>query len=118
MLAALAAVERREDVEAVTAAAVTIYRPWLEHVATLWQQLYQEQPPAVPAPPEVIMPGTCILFCDALRLDLGQHLAKLLAQGSAEATLTWRLAALPTITPTAKPAAAPVAAHYMTHTCS
>ncbi|MFV9506959.1 MAG: BREX-1 system phosphatase PglZ type B [Oscillochloridaceae bacterium umkhey_bin13] len=109
MIAALAAVDRREDVEAVTAAAVTIYRPWLEHSATLWQQRYQEQPPALPAPSEVMMPGTCLLFCDALRLDLGQRLIKLLAQGSSVATLTWHLAALPTITPTAKPAATPVA---------
>ncbi|NTV62850.1 MAG: BREX-1 system phosphatase PglZ type B, partial [Oscillochloris sp.] len=112
MIAALAAVERREDVEAVTAAAVTIYRPWLEHIATTWQQHYQKEPPAAPVPPEVVMPGTCILFCDALRLDLGQCLVALLAQGSSVATLTWRLAALPTITPTAKPAATPVADRY------
>lgn len=50
-----------------------------------------------------------MLFCDALRYDVGQRLQERLQESGFDSELTWRLAALPTVTPTAKPAVSPVA---------
>jgi hypothetical protein len=60
-----------------------------------------------PLPP--LETGCCVLFCDALRMDLGRQLAADLAGRGLAADLACRLAALPPVTPTAKPAVSPVA---------
>ena len=81
-----------------------IYDPWVEDAARTFQSAavagYKgETGLDVPA-------GTCVVFVDALRFDLGQRLAKRLA--SLEVSVSPRLAAFPTVTPTGQPAVAPV----------
>jgi hypothetical protein len=121
-LAALQAVGKKADVDAVKAALVSLYRPWLEDAAERFQQvvapdaaayLAQHNAPAgVSTDPEA---GVCLLFCDALRFDAGQHLASMLREAGLEADVAWRLAALPPVTSTAKPAVSPVADRIRGH---
>lgn len=110
-LEALAAVDKSDDVGAVKAAILPLYRPWLEGAALALQAAVMPHPAeryVVPPPPPVET-GACVLFCDALRMDLGKRLAANLAQRGLQVDLAWRLAALPPLTSTAKPAVAPVA---------
>jgi len=111
VLDALSAVETAEDVAAVQAAILPLYRPWLEKAATVLQAAVLGNPAAnyAPAPPPTADAGTCILFSDALRFDAGMRLVSALASRGLSCTTGWRLAALPTVTPTAKPAVSPVA---------
>jgi hypothetical protein len=109
---ALAAVERREDVEAIKAAIAAAYRPWLEQSAIAFQKAIAAKGYIADQKTALwksIAEGTCILFSDALRFDAGQRLATMLQQRGFECKVDWHLAALPTITPTAKPAISPVA---------
>ncbi len=111
VLEALALVDRADDVTAVKAAILPLYRPWLENAALAFQAAILPHPQQhyVVAPLPALEAGTCVLFCDALRLDLGQRLVVDLVQRGLVADLSWRLAALPPVTTTAKPAVAPVA---------
>jgi hypothetical protein len=107
---ALAAVEQAEDVAAVKAVITALYRPWLEQAATAMQkvvssdhwQSYHVEP--LPEPPD----GTCILFCDGLRYDVGQRLIAALETQKLTGKATSHLVPLPSVTPTAKPAISPV----------
>jgi len=110
-LDALAAVESPPDVTAVAAALIALYRPWLEAGATALQAAMASAGPAGGyivgelAPPE---PGACVLFSDALRLDIARRLAADLEHQGLACTVDYHLAALPPVTPTAKPAISPV----------
>lgn len=110
MLNALAGVEEPGDVTAIKAVITALYRPWLTQVATIFQQVIANGPGATYTSPVPIQPaaGTCVLFCDALRFDLGRVLAAALTQRGLTSVIETRLAALPTVTPTAKPALAPL----------
>lgn len=110
VIAALQAVNRSEDTAAVSAAVRPLYQPWVEQGAVAMQQAMQHavlshQQPTLPKPTA----GTCLLFCDALRFDVGQLLANALTASGLACQNQWRLAALPTVTSTAKPAISPVA---------
>jgi hypothetical protein len=109
-LLAAAAVEVPQDDEAVQTALRALYRPWLEDAAAAFQAAAATG--YVAGERVSAAPGTCILFCDALRLDLAQRLQGILAGKGAECVLATRLAALPTVTGTAKPAASPVAVAF------
>lgn len=103
-LRAIAAATTAADRDAVRKALRLIYDPWVEDAARTFQSAavagYQgETGLDVPA-------GTCVVFVDALRFDLGQRLAKRLV--SLEVSVSPRLAAFPTVTPTGQPAVAPV----------
>ena len=107
-LRAIAAATTAADRDAVCKALKGIYDPWVEEAARTFQSAavagYKgETGLDVPA-------GTCVVFVDALRFDLGQRLAKRLA--SLEVSVSPRLAAFPTVTPTGQPAVAPVAAGF------
>lgn len=114
VLDALAAAQKSEDVAAVKAAILPLYRPWLEQAATAFQQAILGNPlrnyaaKALPQP----APGTCILFSDALRFDASQRLVAALEKHGYDCTSRWHLAALPPVTATAKPAVAPVADRF------
>ena len=112
MLDALASVSDAADVAAVKGAVLALYRPWLEAAARAFQDsvaagsgkaAYPLEPPAAPKA------GTCILFSDALRFDVGKRLAQALDEQGFPTTLDLRLTALPSVTATAKPAVSPVA---------
>jgi hypothetical protein len=113
---ALAAVSHNKDVAAVKAAAVALYRPWLEACALALQKRVDGGAmgptyPAEPLPP--VEAGTCVMFTDALRYDLGRRLADELKAVGLKSEIGWRLTALPGITPTAKHAISPAAADLM-----
>ena len=109
-LRALAAVEHAEDVAAVAAAVVAVYRPWLEQAALSFQERLRAHPEEWQrAEPISAAEGTCLLFSDALRFDAAQRLLTPLQQRGFDVSLDWRLTPLPGVTPTAKPAISPVA---------
>ncbi len=94
------------DIAAIKIAVEAIYKPWLESSAKNFQHTIKQTgyPKAsIPKPQS----GTCILFSDALRMDLGQRLFRLLEKENFRSELGFHLSALPTITSTAKPALAP-----------
>ncbi len=107
-LAALAVVDKPADVKAVHAALRAVYAPWLEAGALRLQQLATGGLPVSDLLP-VPEAGTCVLFADGLRLDVARKLESRLVGEGTPVELTWRWAALPTVTSTAKPAVSPVA---------
>lgn len=109
---ALAAVKSAADLSAMGAAVAAVYRPWLEKTAQHFQTLVKTRPlpSAGDAVPVGVEPGTCIVFADGLRMDLGQRLAAELAKRGLTISVGWRWSTVPTVTATAKPAASPVSA--------
>jgi len=110
-VSALAAVKSAADLNAVGAAVKAVYRPWLEKAAVSFQRLVAAQPlpAAAEASPIGVEPGTCIVFADGLRMDVGQRVAADLAKRGLGVSVGWRWSAVPTVTATAKPAVSPVA---------
>lgn len=107
-LRAIAAARTASDRDAVCKALKGLYDPWVEEAARTFQAAalagyVGETGLDVPS-------GTCVVFVDALRFDLGQRLAKRLA--SFEVSVSPRLAAFPTVTSTGQPAVAPVQARF------
>jgi hypothetical protein len=111
VLLALAKVDKLEDVGAVKGAIRAIYRPWLEATANAFQATVAGSGYPRPAP-IAVSTGTCVLFCDALRLDVAQRLLMALRERELTAELRWQLAALPGVTATAKPAVSPASGHF------
>jgi hypothetical protein len=115
LIDALRAVETAggDDVAAVKAAAGALYRPWLESGASTLQSAVLTSSPTRDSYPAGPLPaqkdGTCILFVDGLRMDAARRLAASLETRGFPCDMSWRFAALPTVTPTAKPAISPVA---------
>ncbi len=87
-----------------------IYKPWLETSARHFQSIVAGDARAAREAVGITSAEaeTCLLFVDGLRFDLAGKLAALLEERSIKANLTWRMAALPSVTATAKPAAAPM----------
>ena len=112
-LAALAEIESPADLEAISAAIYSIYRPWLEAAAEYFQKLQREKPCTESghegARPISADEGTCILFADGLRFDVGQKLKEFAVERGWQVEERFRWAALPPVTPTAKPAVSPIA---------
>ena len=81
MIDALAAVENAEDVVAIKSVITALYRPWLENAATAMQKVVNAGHPSQAYHIEPLSEpenGTCILFCDGLRYDVGRRLASAL----------------------------------------
>ena len=111
-LRAMAAVDRQADVAAVRTAVRAVYRPWLERASEEFQAAtdgpdFAARYALQPLPEWG--PGTCVVFCDGLRLDLAHRLEELLAARGLDSAVATRLTALPSITTTAKQAVSPVA---------
>jgi hypothetical protein len=109
VLKALAAVDRVEDIEAVKAAADVLYRVWLEQGAKVLQTAAGAEDWPAGFDSAAVPPGTCVLFSDGLRYDLGGRLSGLLGALGCECEIAADMSALPPITSTAKPAVSPVA---------
>jgi hypothetical protein len=107
----MAAVQHQQDVGAVKGVLSSLYRKWLQEAAARMQQAVVQSPLEnyQPEPPPTGEPGTCILFSDALRYDIGQRLAGDLERRGMRCDIAWRLSALPTVTAVGKPAVSPVA---------
>ena len=111
VLDALAAVAQPPDREAVMGAIKHVYAPWLRDAAELFQERVKQQPlPSRDTPRLAKVPaGTCVLFADGLRYDVGQKLRAALEAKLGKIQSQHQFVALPSVTPTAKPAVSPVA---------
>ncbi|RXR27931.1 BREX-1 system phosphatase PglZ type B [Oerskovia turbata] len=106
-LEARATVTDGQDRAAVLAALHAVHDPWVDRNARELQRIVA----ADGYPGQIgldVEPGTCVVYVDALRLDLAHRLADLLAPRTV--TVEHRLAAFPTVTPTGQPAVVPVTA--------
>ncbi|MFC1521890.1 BREX-1 system phosphatase PglZ type B [Elusimicrobiota bacterium] len=118
LLRALAEVRSAEDWKAVSAAIQAVYLPWLEDAAEHFQKLVAANslPAYDPKFAETdVGPGTCVMFVDGLRFDLGMRLSILAQSRNMRVTHGRRWAALPTVTATAKPATLPLGQSIVGH---
>jgi hypothetical protein len=108
---ALATVVTQGDQSAISIAVNHVYAPWLRDAAELFRQRHREKPlPGREAARLGEVPaGTCALFADGLRLDVGQVLKAMLEARGLQVKFGHHTVALPSVTPTAKPAISPVA---------
>jgi len=100
-LATVTTTGNTENEKAVKTAINSLYQGWLEKAANGFQSAvgtsgYPYQPLARP------QPGCCILFSDALRMDIARLLADELQEAGHRATVGYHLSALPPITSTSK----------------
>lgn len=112
VLDALASVNKPADQEAVSTAIAHVYKPWLRDAAELFQQRVSESPLPGNEKPRLdsVPAGTCVLFADGLRYDVGQRFLEMLVGRVGEVQSSHHFVALPSVTPTSKPAVSPVAA--------
>jgi hypothetical protein len=113
LLRALAVAPSPADRRAVSAAAVAMYRPWLEAGAKALQAAIGPMVNAhsyQPGPSASTAQGTATVFVDGLRLDVAHRVHERLANVGLASSVGVSLAALPTVTQTAKPALIPVTA--------
>jgi hypothetical protein len=92
---------------AVGAAAVALYRDWLDAGARALQGAIGplvESDGYRPGSPATVAKGTVVLFVDGLRLDLSHRLRERLEGSGLEVSASVSLSALPTVTRTAKAA--------------
>lgn len=110
MLAGLADVRAADDVSAVRDAILTLYQPWLRDTAERFQQLVPDtlEHPSRKSGKKPASKGTCILFADGLRYDVGQKLRAALEKIGLSIEAGWHWSAVPPVTPTAKPALSPI----------
>lgn len=104
-LRALAAAPSAADRTAVLDALAVLYDPWLSELAESFQRVVRDGYQGTTG--LATEPGTCVVFVDGLRLDLGHRLAAELTDHALETALSCRLAAFPTVTPSGQPAVAP-----------
>ena len=111
VLDALAAVTKPADQEAINTAVAHVYKPWLRDAAELFQKRAGESPLPGREKPRLdpVPAGTCVLFADGLRYDVGQKFLSKLAGRVGEIQPSHHFVALPSVTPTSKPAVSPVA---------
>lgn len=111
-LHALGAVSTKADVEAVGAALRALYLPWAEEGARRLQEAVKASGvlSPVPAEPLDLEPGTCTVFVDGLRYDVGVQLReRLAALGSADLSACWT--SLPSVTASGKAWCSPLVGH-------
>ena len=104
---ALAAATAKPDRAAVGAALHALYSPWLDRSA----EHFQQRAVSSGYPGQVGLEasaGTCVVFVDGLRYDVGQRLATALTAHGFTTRTEHRLAPFPTVTPTGQPAVAPL----------
>jgi hypothetical protein len=111
VLDALAAVSHPQDRDVVGAAIGQVYTPWLRDAAELFQQRVRHEPLPGRDLPRLsdVSSGTCLLFVDGLRYDVGQKLKTALGAKPGTVQFRHQFVALPSVTPTAKPAVSPLA---------
>lgn len=110
-LQALGAASTVADRAAVAAAVTSMYRPWLDAVASRFQAAIGPMARAGtyrPGQAASKVAGSVTVFVDGLRLDVAHRVLDRLAGVSLDAELVTSLAALPTVTETAKPVLVPV----------
>ena len=110
---ALACVDRKADVAAVSTAVRATYRPWVEAAAERLQGLVATQgfPGHGHGKAKPVKPGRgeCVFFADGLRFDVGQVLREDLETHGMNVALSSRWQGLPSVTGTCKPLVSPIA---------
>ena len=111
VLDALAGVSHPDDLAAVRTAVAQVYTPWLRDAAELFQERFKVAPLPGRASPRLdeVPAGTCVLFADGLRYDVGRKVKEAVEGRIGPVQMTHRTVALPSVTPTSKPAVSPVA---------
>lgn len=109
-LDALAAVQTKADVEAVSAALRSVYLPWLDEAARRLQEAAKSVgglPPLGESSQTDAKDGVCTLFVDGLRYDVAVRLkARLDELGKAALGIAWT--SMPSVTASGKPWCSPV----------
>ncbi|MGI8483138.1 MAG: BREX-1 system phosphatase PglZ type B, partial [Thermomicrobiales bacterium] len=108
-LDALREVTTADDRTAIEHALDAIYTPWLWATAEKFQQAMSERKVSSHPSPIAPPPGTCVLFADGLRYDLGARLTEMLRTAGHKTEISGTVGPLPGVTPSAKPAQSPVA---------
>ncbi len=100
------------DRQAVRIAVRALYKSWLDQAAERLQKQIAKNPlpNALSQPAIEANGGTCILFADGLRYDLGRRLLTIFDERGFRTTCQQRWSALPCVTATAKPAVSPISA--------
>jgi hypothetical protein len=112
VMRALASVITKADRDAVVAAISAVYVPWLDVAARRFQDSVGPAATDYIVEPLAEWPdGTCLVYIDGLRFDVGKRVEAALIEAGHAADIRARLTALPTITSTAKPAVAPISGH-------
>lgn len=118
-LKALAEVDSRQDIDAVSAVLRAVYLPWLEDTARRFQDVVRSRGAlnaAVP-PTTTASPGLCVFFVDGLRYDVAIDLIeRLQALGTVELDAHWTC--IPSVTASGKPWSSPVASAIAGNTAS
>lgn len=98
------------DVSLVEGAVKALYGPWLDASARQFQKRVGETPADYreAAAGLVAEPGTCLIFIDGLRLDLGRRLVAKLEATEHRCSFALRFSPIPTVTATAKALASPL----------
>lgn len=109
VMRALAATTSKPDRDAVSGVIRVLYEPWLDAGARRFQEAVGESAGTYAVERlDSWEPGTCLIFVDGLRFDVGRRVEAALGREGVSVEVTPHLAALPTITSTAKPAISPV----------
>jgi hypothetical protein len=110
-LDALAVATKSTDRDAINIAVAHVYKPWMRDSAELFQKRVIESPLPGREKPKLdpVPSGTCVLFADGLRYDVGQKFMAMLTGRVGEVRARHQFVALPSVTPTSKPAVSPVA---------
>ena len=112
VLHALDKAKSPDDSKAVKSAIRAIYKDWLEDTTDAFQDKIAQTgyPPCHEMLSEIeFETGTCFLFIDGFRFDIGQLLKEKVGDFGYDVKSEWKLSAFPTVTATAKIAVSPVA---------
>jgi hypothetical protein len=108
LLDALSAPAPPADHDLVAKVAKALYEPWADASARRFQELIGERTRVDEVRDAPGDDGTCILFVDGLRFDVGVMLQEKLASRDLVTSLTHRITPLPTVTATGKPVTVPI----------
>lgn len=111
-LRALAAVQNKADLEAVSAALRAVYLPWMEELAKRMQDAVKSVGgllhPKDKFSSDVKLDGVCTVFVDGLRYDVAVQLMERLAE-LGKASIEARWTSMPSVTASGKAWSSPVA---------
>jgi len=108
LLDALSATAPPADHDLIARVAKALYEPWADQSARRFQELIGEQTRVDQINDSPDDSGTCILFVDGLRFDVGVMLHEKLESRDLIAHRSYRITPLPTVTATGKPVTAPL----------
>jgi hypothetical protein len=105
----MSSLKQGKEASLVARAVRALYLPWLDRSARRFQELMSAHGADIAKLTSAVMAerGTCIVFVDGLRFDLGALLQEKLEARGYRAHLTHRISPIPTVTATAKPLASP-----------